>query len=249
MGTPSTAVTPEEPARKSFPARLAGVFLSPGETFEDIVRAPDILAPLALGVIASVVFVELMLAKIGIERIMRQQIAMSSRASTMTPEQIDQAVSQGAKIGAIFTHILGVLGPPIFLLIIAAVGLGIVSLIFGAKTKFGTAFSVTCYANLVNLLGAVMGIVFLLFGDPEHFNPNTPVPSSLGFFLDQAHTSKPLFTLASSLDVFTLWFMALLGTGFSAVTRRQAKPLSVFFAFFGLWVVVVLAKMGWASIG
>ena len=226
-----------------------GVFLSPSETFEDVVRAPDFLAPLALGVIASVAFVEVMLVKIGIERIIRLQIANSSRAATMTPEQIDQAVSQGAKIGGIFTHIIGVVGPPIFLLIVAAVGLGIVSAIFGAKTKFSTAFSVTCYANLVNLLGAAMGLIFLLFGDPEHFNPNTPAPTSLGFFLDQAHTSKPLFALASSLDVFSLWLLALLGIAFSAVTRRQAKPRSVFFAFFGLWVIVVLIKMGWASIG
>lgn len=249
MGTAGTAAISQEYTPKSFVERLAGVFVAPSETFEDIVRAPDILAPLALGVIASVAFVEVMLAKIGIERIIRIQLAQSSRASSMTPEQMDQAVSQGAKFGAIFTHIIGVLGPPIFLLIIAAVGLGIVSAIFGAKTKFSTAFSVTCYANLVNLLGAVMGIVFMLFGDPEHFNPNTPVPTSLGFFLDQAHTSKPLFALASSLDLFSLWLMALLGIGFSAVTRRQAKPLSVFFAFFGLWVIVVLAKMGWASIG
>jgi hypothetical protein len=247
MGVPSTSVAPEE--HKSFGARLVGVFFSPGETFDDVASAPDILAALAVGIIASVAFVELMLAKIGIERIIRLQIANSGRASSMTPDQVDQAVSQGARIGGIFTHTIGVLGPPIFLLIIAAVGLGIVSLIFGAKTKFGPAFSVTCYANLVNVLGAIMGMVFMVFGDPEHFNPNTPIPSSVGFFLDQGHTSKPLFALASSLDVFTLWFMALLGIGFSALTRKQAKPLSVFFAFFGLWVIVVLAKMGWASIG
>ncbi|HUI42745.1 MAG TPA: hypothetical protein VL523_12325, partial [Terriglobia bacterium] len=68
-------------------------------------------------------------------------------------------------------------------------------------------------------------------------------------FLDQSHTSKPLFALASSLDLFTIWFMILLGIGFSAVTRRKAKPISVFFSFFAVWVVIVLIKMGIASLG
>ena len=35
-------------ARKGFAARVMGVFMSPGETFEDIARRPTILAPLLL---------------------------------------------------------------------------------------------------------------------------------------------------------------------------------------------------------
>ncbi len=232
----------------SFFSRLVGVFVSPGETFEDIARKPDILAPLIVCILGTIAFSEVMLAKIGMERIIRAQLEQSGRLSSMTPDQVDQAISQGAKVGAIITHLIGLFAVPIAVLIIAAIGLGIVNLIFGAKTKFSAAFSVTCYADLVGVLGAILGIVMMLFGDPEHFNANAPVPTSLGFFLDQAHTSKPLFALASSLDLFTFWFMALLAIGFAATTNRKAKASSVFFAFLGLWVLYVLAKVGFASI-
>lgn len=232
----------------SFLSRVAGVFFSPGETFDDIARKPNILAPLIVGILSTVAFSEVMIAKIGMERIVRAQLEQSGRISNMTPDQVDQAVAQGAKYGAIFTHFVGLFAVPIVMLIIAAIGLGIVNLIFGAKTKFSTAYSVTCYANMVGVLGTLLGVVMMLFGDPEHFNANAPVPTSLGFFLDQAHTSKPLFALATSLDLFTFWFLALLGIGFAATTNRKVKSSSVFFAFFAVWVVYVLAKVGLASI-
>jgi len=247
MGTAGSVVPPEDQAPQSFVSRLVGVFFSPGETFADIVRKPDIVAPLLVGILSAVAFSEVMLAKIGIERIIRIQLETSGRSANMTPEQIDAAVNQGARIGAILTHVIGFLAVPVILLIIAAIGLAIVNVIFGARAKFSTAFSVAAYANLVGALGGLVGIAVMLFGDPDHFNPAAPVPTGLAFFLDQAHTSKVLFSLATSLDLFTFWLMALLGIGFSAVTGRKAKPLSVFLAFFGVWAVYVLAKMGLAA--
>ncbi len=71
---------------KSFAARFAGVFFSPGATFADIARKPDFIPPLVAGILASMVVTETMLWKIGMERIMRQQIEHSSRGATMTPE-------------------------------------------------------------------------------------------------------------------------------------------------------------------
>ena len=56
-------------------------------------------------------------------------------------------------------------------------------------------------------------------------------------------------SLAGSFDIFTFWFMALLAIGFSAATNRKAKSLSLFWCFFGLWMVLVLIKMGAATLG
>jgi hypothetical protein len=246
MGT-AGSVIPVDEAPKSFVSRVVGVFVSPGETFADVVRKPDIIAPLIISILSTIAFSEIMLAKIGMERIVRMQLEQSGRMSQMTPDQVDQAVSQGAKFGAILTHAIGLLAAPIAILIVAAVGLGIANLIFGAKTKFGTAFSITCYANMISVLGALVGILVMLLGDPEHFNPNAPIPTSLAFFMDQTHTSKPLFALATSLDLFTFWYMAILGIGFAATTGGRSKPLTVFFAFVAVWAVYVLAKVGIAA--
>ncbi len=251
MSTPSLPEPPEVqegPAPKSFPARLIGVFVSPREAFADISRRPDWIAPFILLVVCAVAVTETMLAKIGMERIIRHSLEQSSRASQMSPEQVDQAVQQGVKVGAIFTHAFGLLITPIILLVLAGLGLLVVNVILGGHLKFKQSFAVACYANLVGVLSSVMAIALILFGDPEHYNPSSPVPSNLGFFLDPS-TSKPLLALAGSLDLFSFWMMGLLGIGYSEATGRKVKAISVFLIFFGLWIVWVLIKMGFALIG
>jgi hypothetical protein len=162
---------------------------------------------------------------------------------------MDQAVRQGARIGAIFAHIGGIVVPPIALLIIAGLGLLIVNLIFGAQTKFKKVFSLICYANLVSLLGSLMAVAVILFGDPDHFNAQNPVPSNVGFFLNPREVSKPLYSLASSADIFTIWLLILIAVGLAEGTGRKVKPLTIFLVYAGFWVVWILVKMGLSMLG
>lgn len=239
---------PEAPAQ-SFPERLMGVFISPGETFEDVARKPGFWAPLITVMIASVAVVETMLWKIGAERIMRTNLEQSGRAGNMSPEQMEQAVSQGAKFTGIIMHVAGVLGPPIGLLIIAGIGILIVNVILGGRANFKTVFSVVCYADLVTLVGAVMTVAMIFFGDPDRFNPATAVPSNIGFFLNPHDVSKPLYSLASSMDIFSIWLMILLGIGLSKATGGKVKSTPIFLVFAGIWLLYVLAKAGFSMIG
>ena len=245
MVKPADADTPAQ----SFPERLLGIFISPAETLADVARKPGFLAPLIAVVIAAIAVTETMLWKIGMERIVRMSIEQSSRASSMSPDQMDQAVRQGARIGAIFAHIGGIVVPPIALLIIAGLGLLIVNLIFGAQTKFKKVFSLICYANLVSLLGSLMAVAVILFGDPDHFNAQNPVPSNVGFFLNPHEVSKPLYSLASSADIFTIWLLILLAVGLAEGTGRKVKPLSILLLYAGFWVVWILVKAGLAMLG
>ena len=80
------------------------------------------------------------------------------------------------------------IGIPIYLLIVAAVSLFIVNVMFGGTTNFKVNFSVVCYANLVGLVGTVLALVLILFGDPEQFNPQNFIPSNVGFFLNPHET-------------------------------------------------------------
>jgi hypothetical protein len=251
MSTPAppvSASTAESPGRKSFPARFVGVFVSPRETFADVARRPDFIAPLVVLILAVIAVSEVMLAKIGMERIVRTQIEHSSRASSMTPEQMQQAVEQGARIGSIFAH-AGFVFVVIGLLIVAGVCLAITNAIFGGRINFKTAFSVTCYASLVTIVSSIIAVVMILFGDVEHFDPQNPAPTNLGFFLNPTETPRTLMSLAGSFDVSTLWFIILLGIGLSEATARKVKPAPVTLTIFGVWLVWVLAKMGFATLG
>jgi hypothetical protein len=232
----------------SFPERLMGIFISPAETLADVARKPGFIAPLIAGVLGAIAVTETLLWKIGMERIVRTSIERSGRASSLSSDQIDQAVRQGARIGGILAHIGGFVVVPIFLLIVAGLGLFIVDLIFGVQTKFKTVFSLVCYANLVSLLGSLMAVAVILFGDPDHYNPQNPIPANVGFFLNPSEVSKPVYALASSADIFTIWFLALLGLGLAEGTGRKVKPMSIFLVYAGFWMIWVLGKAGLAMI-
>lgn len=235
---------PEEPPADSFLSRALGVFISPGRAFESIARRPDFLAPLIIMTVASYVIIEAMLQKVGAGRIIRQSIEMSGKASQMTPEQIDQAVQKMSTITAMSMRLGGVLGVPIFLLVIAAVGLFVVNVIFGSSATFKACFSVVCYADLVLLVSVVLGLVMILFGDTEQFNPENFLPTTVGFFLNPRETSKPLYVIASSFDVFRVWFIIMSSVGLSAATAKKVGTLAIFLTYLGIWVLIVLGHAG-----
>src|SRR5437016_3221869 len=82
MSAPGVA-TPTEYAEppKSFLERFIGVFISPTETFADIGRKPDFVAPLVVGIVGAVAITETMLAKIGMGRIVRASLEPRAQQS------------------------------------------------------------------------------------------------------------------------------------------------------------------------
>jgi hypothetical protein len=239
---------PDAPAL-SFPERLMGIFISPGETLAGVARKPGFWAPLIALVVGAVAVAETMLWKIGSERMARMVLEQSKQASNMSPDQMDQAVRQTARILGITVHFGGIVGVPIFLLFLAGLGIFIVNVIFGAKMRFSTVFSLICYANLVSLLKSLMALALILFGDPDRFNMENTVPDNVGFFLNPTQVSKPLYALASSPDIFTIWMLILVAMGLSKGTESKVKPLSIFLVYVGLWAIWILGKMGRAMIG
>lgn len=243
----SASPEPESPPM-SFPTRFLGVFISPGATFEDIARRPGFIAPLIVAIVSGLVILETMIFKIGMGRIIRQSLEQSGQAARMSADQLEGAVRTGATIGTVFAHVGVLVFGPAMLLILAGLGLGILVLIYGAPAKFKAVFSATCYANLVGVLGVLMGVALILFGDPEHFNAQNPIPSNVGFFLNPLETSKPLYSLAGSADIIWIWTMVLMAMGWSRVSGGKAKTLPVFLTLVGIWLIWVLGKMGFAAI-
>jgi hypothetical protein len=238
----------EDEPSDSFLSRAIGVFVSPARTFESIARRPDFIAPLIVAIVGAYALIEAMLQKIGAGRIVRQSLEISGKAAQMTPEQLDQTVARASTITALIMRVGAVIGVPIFLLIIAAVGLLIANLIFGASVNFKTAFSVVCYANLVLQVGVILGLFIVFMGDPEQFNPENPVPTTVAFFLNPRETSKVVYAIASSFDIFRVWFIVLTSLGLSIAMNRRVGTMAIFLTFLVIWVLIVLGKAGMAAI-
>ncbi len=231
---------------KPFLSRLIGIFIEPGETFEDIARKPNFIAPLVLLMLVSFAVAEAMIMKIGIQRIIMQSLVLGGQAAKMDPEQLSMVVQRSAAIYSKVIPIIALLGTPVFLLIAAGFGLLVLNVFFAQRASFKQVFSVTCYANLPSIVGAVMAVVVIFYGDPDSFNPRNVAPTNPGYFMNPLTSSHALLAVASSLDVIVLWFLVLLAIGLARVSRNKVKTGSIFLTYLGVWVLLVIAKVGMA---
>ena len=238
---------PEAQATISPFGRITGVLFSPGKTFEDIVRKPSWVLPLALITLLSIVVSFGINQRINWREFMSQQIEKSPRAAQMSAEQKQQQIEGGAKFSPVFTYCIGFLGPGIAALVIALVMWGAYSLLGGASTNFGTAFSIASHAFLTGLVSSPLFILVLYLKPFGTVDLENPIATNLAALLpDEA--AKWLVALCKSFDVFTFWTLILLAIGFAAVNPKKLKGSKSYTIAFSVWTVFVVLRVGWAFI-
>jgi Yip1 domain len=246
---------PEEPARLNAMQRLWGTLFSPGETFQDVNRKPTIIVPIVLGIVLAVVGGAFFNWKVkpDWDRIFRAQVQKQiDRGRAMTPEQIEQQVEFSKKLVPIFPVIGAVFTPIVYLLVAGIFALGM--MLIQAKTTFKKILSVVAWSyTATTLVQSLVFIAVVLVQDQETLNSIDPtqgvniVPSNAGAFLPSG-SSGAVTALASSLDVFSIWYLVLLAIGLAAVAgSRKITAKKTGGLIFGIWIVYVLVKVGWRA--
>ena len=227
--------------------RVLGVLFSPGKTFEDIVRKPSWMLPIVLTTILSIAVSFSIDQRINWREFMSQQIEKSPRAAQMSAEQKQQQIEGGAKFSPAFTYAIGLLGPILGALVVSLVMWGAYSLLGGASTNFGTAFSITSHAFLTGLVSSPLFILILYLKPYGTADLENPIAANLAAFLP-AESAKGLVALCKSFDIFTFWTLILLAIGFAAVNPKKLKGSKTYTIAFGVWAAFVACRVGWAFI-
>lgn len=233
------AAAPEKPNPFQ---RIAGVLFAPAETFQSIARKPDILVPLLILLIIAGVCGALIANHIDFAAPARE--AMESRGGNLPPEQMERAVRMSAAIGKVATY-----ASPLFSLIGLAVLSGVLLLafrLFGGEGDYKQAFSVATYASYVSLIESILRTIVLM--TRKSISPEalpTILRSNLAFLVD-FKTQPMAFALLSSLDIFTIWLVALLIIGFAAVSRLSKEKSAAI--VISLWAVVIVIKLGFFAL-
>ena len=246
----TSAVAPAAPeAQPSMSAfnRIIGVFFSPQKTFEDIVRKPNWLLPVALITLFSVAVSVAINQRINWREFMSQQVEKNPRAAQLSAEQKQQQIEGGAKITPIFTYVVGVLGPLIGVLIIGLVMWGAYSLLGGASTNFSTSLAITAHAFLPGLISSPLLVLILYLKPFGTIDLENPLASNLAAVLPD-DSAKWLVALCKSIDVFSIWTLILLAIGFAATSPKKLKGSKPYMIAFGVWAAFVLCRVGWAFI-
>jgi hypothetical protein len=238
-------VAPE--AGGGFFQNLVDMYFSPREAFTRIVRAPKILVPLVAYVVLVLGFTGVWMSKMDAREFMKTQIEESPRADQMSAEQKEQIIEQQARFMGVFGWVVGPVFIAIMLLVVSAALMFIYRFFYAGDVSFRQSFAIVIWVFLaVSIVSVPVTLAVLALKGDWNVDPNQAVMANLGLLLDKSTAAKPLWALATSIDVFVLWMVFLLAVGFGVASRKATSS-----AIWGVgiaWAIIVLCKVGWAAI-
>ncbi len=227
--------------------RIFGALFSPKATFAEVARRPSWIGPMILLTLLSIGVGTLLAQKMDWRSFFEQQNAKNSRIEQMSPEQKEQVINSQLKYAPAFSYGFGVLGPILGTLLIALVYWGAFNLFTGAGLKYGAAFGITAHAFVPSVISSVLALVTLVLKARGDIDPEHLLASSVGAFLPES-APRWLESLGASLELFWIWCLVLLAIGFSEANPKKIKSGSAIGTVFGLWLLWVLMKVGWAAL-
>jgi len=233
-------------------SRLVNIYAAPGDVFDEIRTSKpstaNWLVPLLLTCLVGVIYAFAVFSQENILHSMRdaQDKAMQQRvdAGKMTREQADQALAVSEQfMGPTLMKVFGSVGAVVancVMLFLAALLIWLLGR-WALKTRFPylKAMEVAGLAGTINILG---GIVAMLLAVVMGNMAMSPGPVLLVHEFDPANK---IHLLLSQLNVFMLWYIALLSLGLAKLCQTAFGKAAIW--LFGLWaaLVAVMVLPGW----
>jgi hypothetical protein len=221
---PPPLVTPPEPppiSEMSEPARLAGVFFSPGKAFADIARRPRWWIPVILIALLGTVYLNIFTQRVGWESVIRPAIERLPNSQTMTAQQREQTITNLARVYKYLGYGGSAVGTLFYVFIVAVLLMFIFDTMMSASIGLKRMMGIVAYGFLPMVLQTILSIVVLLLKDPEEFNLQNPLMFNVGAYLSP-DSPAALRALGSSIDLFSLWIIVLLAIGVSSTARKMS---------------------------
>lgn len=201
------------------------------------------IVPLVLLAVLSTVSALIYAPRMMEQSLEASQAAMAEMGDSADPEQVEvmaSAQQMGRTVGIVAAGIGGAIGTFITALIAAAV-LHFLATVMGGQQAFMEVFSTTAWARVPLILRSVFHIPWLLAGG---FDPN---PSGLAGLVTVGETpgaSSYLVPLLSQIEVWNLWYLALLVVAIMASAKlTRGRAITVV----GIFVLAQLA-LGMAGV-
>lgn len=247
LAPPVPSPSPVEPEKPGgFLQNLVDVYFSPREAFTRIVRNPAFVLPLVAYIVLVLAFTGVWMSKMDPVEFMKVQIEESGRADRIPADQRESIIEQQAKMMPIFAWVGGVVGTVVTFLVVAGVLLFVYRFFYASEVTFKQAVAIVSWVFFaVGLVTTPLLLLVLQLKGDWNINPQEAIQANLGLLLDKSTAAKPLWALLSSIDVFALWMVFLLATGFGVASRKTTGS-----ALWGVgicWAVFVLGKVAWAA--
>jgi hypothetical protein len=225
--------------------RTVSVFYAPVATFQGLARSSswaDWAVPILVGIVLGLVLTQISFPYLDVETPVRSQL----EAQGLPAEQIEQLVAGNLWFWETFWIPMVVIIPIGFLLLLTLPFWGS-TFLFGGRVRFGTTLSVLAYAFLAKTVEGILRVAAIWGGEPVRQDRlDLVLPASPAALLSIEFIDTPLFGLLRTLNIFTLWAMALTAIGLSETGRLSpGAAYGLVGLLFGLYVVITV---GWAAI-
>ena len=233
--TPEMPGPPDEPARPAeaptgtFASRFVWILTSPKQIYADIAHGAHWWEPWVWSSIFGMVVAWLSIP-------IQIQITRAN-PSGMPAEQLDKTLEAMEKFAFI-----GVVSTPVALLVAAgiltAISYMLVSLL-AEESSFKKYFTLVMWANIPVVIGQLIGVIVARMKGIENIRSIHDASSNFGpAILADPEKDKYLYPILTSLDVFYLWFYALLVLGLVAVFRMSMR--NAVLVVIPVWLLQVL---------
>jgi Yip1 domain len=198
--------------------RVAGVFYAPRRTAAEIRDSPNWVFPLLLSMVLSFLVAGVLFSRPEWQDAFRKSLAASPKK-----------ISELEKV-----QLLGTMETVAWVAAVAAVAIGnlfLALLLWGAvliregRARFVTVFSLQLHAQMVTLLPQALGVGLLLARRGGELDAEGGLPFNLAYFLPSQGVSPFLRGAATALDLFTLWYWALVLVGLPIVAGLPRRKI------------------------
>jgi hypothetical protein len=238
-------ITPGKPG--GFFQNLIDLYFAPREAFGRIVPNPTWILPLVGHMVLALIFTGVWLNKMEPGEFMKTQLQEQGQWDRIPVEQRDNLIEQQSRFMPIMGWVGAAVGSPLSILIVAGILLFIYRFFYAGEVGFKQSLAITSWSffALALLTTPLLLAVFALKGD-WNLNPQEVLQANLSLLLDKAETAKPLWALATSLDLFSFWLIFLLASGFGVAVKKTTG--STLWGVVIPWAVIVAVKVGWSAI-
>ncbi len=233
MSAPST-----EPAPLSQGARIIDTFIAPSKTFADLRRSAQWWLPFLVTIFAFWGLVYVSEQKVGVQKMMENDLHARPKAEAQYEKATPEQRQQQLKITGIAYYIVFPVIILLIWLVMSGLQFGTFKVGANADISYSQSLAVVVYAGLPMVLRHLLAMVSVLAGaSADGFTLNNPIASNPGYFMNPVD-SPFLYFIASQLDIFLLWTLALTAIGFA--TTGKVKLGTSFAIVIGWWAVITL---------
>ncbi|HEV3332093.1 MAG TPA: Yip1 family protein [Bryobacteraceae bacterium] len=249
MSTDVTSPLETEPKPMNEFSRILGVFFEPTKTFADIAERPRWLVPLLLVILAGAAYLYAFGAHVGWASYLHRLLDNNPNMQRVPADQRQRIFDMQVRFASVGGVVNVAIGTVLMYLIGGGIAMGVIKGLLGVPIGFKQTFAAFSYGSLPRVISSALAIVVVFLKNPEDFDLQNPFMSNFGALMDPDKSSKFLYSLASSMDLFSFWVILLTATGLKAAGGKRLSFGGALFAVVLPWVFWVLIRGALSAMG